>query len=200
VTNLYYYQALSTKKTELQSESQLQQIQAAGGSHSGGMVLHAGDLKMDLDRSILWKGHKEIRLARKEFEVLSYLFKNQGALVSHVKLLRVVWGPEYGNELEYLRTLICGLRKKLEDDPAKPRYILTEPGRGYRLQNPADLRTQGAAEGLASFDCPSVVHDLRNPLATICAGTEMLVQPDLTSVNVTSKSNGLSGTTRAASL
>ena len=184
MTNLYYYQALSTKKTDLQSESQLQQIQAAGGSHSGGMVLRAGDLRMDLDRCLLWKAHKEIPLTPKEFDLLSYLFKNQGAIVAHVKLLRAVWGPEYGNELEYLRTYIYRLRKKLEDNPAKPRYILTEDWRGYRFRNPAPLRTQNTAEGLASVDWLSVVHDLRNPLATICAGADVLTQPDLTSTNV----------------
>jgi len=196
VTNLYPYQALSTKKTELQSESQLQQIRAAGGSHSGGMVLHAGDLIMDLDRCLLWKAHKEIHLTPKEFDLLSYLFKNQGTLIAHVKLLRAVWGPEYGGELEYPRTYIRGLRKKLEDDPAKPQYLLNEPGRGYRLRNPADLRTQNAAEGLASFDWLSAVHDLRNPLATICAGTDILVQPDLTSANV----RRLAGNIRAAAV
>jgi signal transduction histidine kinase len=184
VTNLYYYQALSTKETELQSESQLQQIQAAGGSDSCGMVLHAGDLEMDLDRCLLWKAHKEIHLTPKEFDLLSYLFKNQGAVVAHVKLLRAGWGPEYGNELEYLRTYIRSLRKKIEDNPAKPRYILTEGWRGYRFRNPSDLGTQGTAEGLASLNWLSVVHDLRNPLATICAGADVLTQLDLTSANV----------------
>jgi DNA-binding winged helix-turn-helix (wHTH) protein len=184
MTNLYYHRALSTKKTGLQSEAQIQQIQAAGGSHSVGMVLHAGDLKMDLDRCLLWKAHKEIHLTPKEFDLLSYLFKNQGALVSHVKLLRAVWGPEYGNELEYLRNYVRSLRKKIEDDPAKPRYILTESWRGYRFWNPSDPGAHAAAGGFASLNCLSVVHDLRNPLATICAGTEILVQPDLTSANV----------------
>jgi signal transduction histidine kinase len=190
-----YDQALHSKRTELRPVTRLQEVQGGGASPPKG-TLFAGDLKMDLDRSTLWKGHKEIHLSPKEFEVLLYLFKNQGALVSHVKLLRVVWGPEYGNELEYLRTLISRLRKKLEDDPAKPRCILTEPGRGYRLRSPANLRTQSAAEGLASVDWLSVIHDLRNPLATICAGTEILVQPDLTSANV----RRLAGNVRAAAV
>ena len=189
-----YDQALHAKRTELRPVTQLQEVQGGGASHPKG-TLFAGDLKMDLDRSILWKGHKEIHLSRKEFDLLSYLFKNQG-IVTHVKLLRAVWGPEYGNELEYLRTYIRGLRKKLEDDPAKPRYLLTESGRGYRLRNPADLRTQNAAEGLTSFDWLSVVHDLRNPLATICAGAELLVQPELTSANV----RRLAGNIRAAAV
>jgi two-component system KDP operon response regulator KdpE len=101
-------------------------------------ILHAGDLKMDLEQRLLWKAGEEIRLSPKEFDLLSYLFKNQGAPLTHVKLLRAVWGPEYGNELEYLRTYIRMLRKKVEDDPARPQYILTEPWVGYRFHNPSD--------------------------------------------------------------
>jgi signal transduction histidine kinase len=180
--NMSYDQALYTKR-ELRPVTRLQQVQHVGALHHKGTLV-AGDLKMDLDRSILWKAHKEVHLSPKEFTLLSYLFKNQGAVVTHVTLLRAVWGPEYRNELEYLRTYIRGLRKKLEDDPAKPQYLLTEPGRGYRLRNPSDLRTQRAAEGLVSFDWLSVVHDLRNPLATICAAADLLTQPDLASTNM----------------
>jgi len=64
--------------------------------------------------------------------------KNLDVPVPHVKLLRAVWGPEYGNELEYLRSYVKTLRKKIEGDPAKPEYILTEPWVGYRFCNPGD--------------------------------------------------------------
>jgi two-component system KDP operon response regulator KdpE len=97
-----------------------------------------GDLKMDLDRHILWKGDDQIRLSPKEFDLLSFMMKNQGAPLTHVKLLKTVWGPEYGDELEYLRTYVRMLRKKIEDDPARPQYILTEPWVGYRFRNPSD--------------------------------------------------------------
>jgi two-component system KDP operon response regulator KdpE len=60
--------------------------------------------------------------------------------VGHTKLLRAVWGPEYGRELEYLRTYFKMLRKKIEDDPANPQYIVTEPWLGYRLQDPSRPR------------------------------------------------------------
>jgi K+-sensing histidine kinase KdpD len=135
---------------------------------------------MDLDRHLLWKAKEEIHLSPKEFDLLSYLFKNQGALVTHVKLLRSVWGPEYGNELEYLRTYIRILRKKIEDDPAKPRYILTEPWAGYRFRNPSDPRAGNTSESMDSLNWLSsgIVHDLRNPVATIYAGTEMLMNAD----------------------
>jgi signal transduction histidine kinase len=132
---------------------------------------------MDLDRHLLWKANEEIHLSPKEFDLLSFLFKNQGALVTHVKLLRSVWGPEYGNELECLRTYIRILRKKIEDDPARPLYILTEPWAGYRFRNPSSHRVQNLSENMASLNWFSsgIVHDLRNPVATIYGGAEMLM-------------------------
>jgi len=143
-------------------------------------ILHAGELKMDLDRHSLWKANEEIHLSPKEFDLLSYLFKNQGALVTHVKLLRGVWGPEYGNELEYLRTYIHSLRKKIEDDPAKPQYILTEPWAGYRFRNPSEPGPERPSDSMTSLNWLSccIVHDLRNPLATVYGGAEMLMNSD----------------------
>jgi two-component system, OmpR family, KDP operon response regulator KdpE len=77
-------------------------------------------------------------LTPKEFELLAVLMRNPGAPVTHAKLLRAVWGPEYGTELDYLRSFVRTLRKKIEDDPARPRYILTEPWVGYRFCDPGD--------------------------------------------------------------
>lgn len=108
-------------------------------------VVRAGALKMDLDRRILWKGSEEIRLSPKEFDLLSFLMKNQGVPLTHVKLLQSVWGSEYGNELEYLRTYVRMLRKKIEDDPARPKYIQTEPWVGYRFRDPSDPDQSGNA-------------------------------------------------------
>ncbi len=101
-------------------------------------VLQAGSLALDLHRRILWRAGKQVHLSPKEFELLAYMMQNQDAPLTHVKLLRSVWGPEYGNELEYLRSYVRMLRKKIEDDPAKPDYILTEPWVGYRFHNPSD--------------------------------------------------------------
>jgi two-component system KDP operon response regulator KdpE len=101
-------------------------------------VLQAGDLKLELERHLLSKRGEPIRLSPKEFDLLAYLMKNQGAPMTHVKLLRAVWGPEYGGELEYLRSYVRMLRKKIEDDPARPQYILTEAWVGYRFRNPSD--------------------------------------------------------------
>ena len=96
-------------------------------------VLQAGLLAMDLHRRILWRSGKQVHLSPKEFELLAFLMQHQGARLTHVTLLRSVWGSEYGNKLEYLRSYVRMLRKKIEDDPAKPEYILTEPRVGYRF-------------------------------------------------------------------
>jgi two-component system, OmpR family, KDP operon response regulator KdpE len=102
-------------------------------------TLRAGDLEIDFDRRIVRRAREVVHLTPTEFDLLALLMKNQGTLLSHKKLLQAIWGPEYGEELEYLRSYVRTLRKKLEDDPAQPKYILTEPWVGYRFQNPADL-------------------------------------------------------------
>jgi len=101
-------------------------------------VILAGDLEINLEKRLLRRGGAVIHLTPTEFDLLSLLMKNQGMPVTHTKLLRTIWGPEYGEELEYLRAYVKMLRKKIEDDPAQPKYILTEPWVGYRFQNPFD--------------------------------------------------------------
>lgn len=101
-------------------------------------ILEAGNLKMDLDRRLLFKAGVEIRLSPKEFDLLAYMMKHQGAPLTHLNLLRAVWGADYGGELEYLRTYVRMIRKKIEEDAARPQYILTEPWVGYRFCNPSD--------------------------------------------------------------
>ena len=115
---------------------------------SGPAIISIGSLKIDLGRRMLWKGRDELHLSPKEFDLIAFLMKNQGAPLTHARLLRAVWGPEYGNELEYLRSYVRMLRKKIEDDPAQPEYLLTEPWVGYRFRNPADPDT-AASELLA---------------------------------------------------
>ena len=100
--------------------------------------LRAGDLELDLKRGILLRNGEQIHLAPKEFELLVYMMKHMDAPLTHVMLLHAIWGPEYGNELEYLRTYVRILRKKIEKDPGEPEYILTEPWLGYRFRNPSD--------------------------------------------------------------
>ena len=101
-------------------------------------VLQAGDLEIDFDKRLLRRSGTMIHLTPTEFDLLALLMKNEGTLLTHKKLLQAIWGPEYGDELEYLRSYVRTLRKKLEDNPAQPKYILTEPWVGYRFQNPSD--------------------------------------------------------------
>jgi len=110
-------------------------------------ILRAGNLKMDLDHRTLWKSGVKIHLSRREFDLLAFLMKSRGAPLTHQKLLRGVWGPECGNELEYLRTYMRLLRKKIEDDPGKPQYLLTDPWVGYRFRDPSDPTQPAASSG-----------------------------------------------------
>jgi two-component system KDP operon response regulator KdpE len=101
-------------------------------------VLIAGALELDLKRRLVTKNGVEIHLSPKEFDLLAYLFQHAGEPITHSKLLRAVWGPDFGGELEYLRSYVKMLRKKIEDDPARPEYLVTEPWFGYRFRNPSD--------------------------------------------------------------
>src|SRR5579871_1467276 len=92
-----------------------------------------GDVFLDIDRHLVQKKGQQVHLTPKQFELLQYLMANAGRPIPHAKLLRTVWGPEYGNELEYLRTFIRQIRIKIEDDPADPKYLLTESHIGYRF-------------------------------------------------------------------
>jgi two-component system KDP operon response regulator KdpE len=92
-----------------------------------------GDVHLDPERHLVQKSGRQVHLTPKQFELLQYLMTNAGKPVPHAKLLRSVWGPEYGNELEYLRTFIRQIRMKIEDDPANPKYLLTESHIGYRF-------------------------------------------------------------------
>ena len=104
---------------------------------AGTPVIRAGNLELDSTRRTLRKSGEEIHMSPIEFNLLQYLMQNRGVPLDHAKLLRTIWGPEYGHELEYLRTYIRLLRRKIEDDPAKPEYITTEPWLGYRFRDPA---------------------------------------------------------------
>jgi two-component system, OmpR family, KDP operon response regulator KdpE len=92
-----------------------------------------GEIELDPARRIVSKAGCILRLTPKEFDLLHYLMSHPGVPIAHSRLLRAVWGPEYGQELEYLRTFVHQLRRKLEDDPSLPQYLLTEPHFGYRF-------------------------------------------------------------------
>ena len=96
-------------------------------------VLRAGQLELEMEHRILRKAGREIHLTPKEFDLLAFLMQHKDVPVTHAKLLRAVWGSEYGNEPDYLRSYVKTLRKKIENDPGQPEYILTEPWVGYRF-------------------------------------------------------------------
>ena len=93
----------------------------------------AGDFQVDLENHSVKVGGKEIRLTPKEFDLLVYFTKHPGKVLTHRTLLAAVWGGNYVEQNEYLRVFVGNLRKKIERDPATPKYILTEPWIGYRF-------------------------------------------------------------------
>jgi len=97
-------------------------------------VLEAGDLVIDLPARRVTKAGTVVRLTPTEWGLLEMLVRTPGRLVTQQDLLHEVWGPSYGRETNYLRVYVGGLRKKLEDDPAHPRHLITEPGMGYRFE------------------------------------------------------------------
>jgi two-component system KDP operon response regulator KdpE len=114
----------ATLRRQPASESQLQ-------------VLERGDFLIDLEAHTAAQQGKGLRLTPKEFDLLVHLIRNPGKVLTHRVLLAAVWGGDYTEQTEYLRVLIGQLRKKIEADPATPRYILTEPWIGYRF-NPGE--------------------------------------------------------------
>ncbi|MBS1910706.1 MAG: response regulator [Bacteroidetes bacterium] len=96
-------------------------------------VYRAGGLTVDLARRLVTMNGVEVKLAPKEYELLHQLVVHAGKVLTHQHLLREVWGPMYAGETHYLRVHIGTLRKKIEPDVARPRYITTEPGVGYRM-------------------------------------------------------------------
>jgi two-component system, OmpR family, KDP operon response regulator KdpE len=100
-------------------------------------LIENGDFRVDLEAHQVSVKDREVHLTPKEFELLLYLVKNSGAVLTHRRLLGAIWGVDYTEQTEYLRVFIGQLRKKIETNPASPRYILTEPWIGYRF-NPGE--------------------------------------------------------------
>jgi len=103
---------------------------------SGEPVLEVGRLVLDLDKHLLTVGGEPVALTPNEYDLLRLFMRNEGKLLTHPAILRQVWGPAYGDESNYLHVYVSHLRRKIEPDPTRPRYLLTEPGVGYRLVSP----------------------------------------------------------------
>ena len=100
----------------------------------GAPVVQTQDFRVDLAAKQVTRDGREVRLTPTEWQLVEQLVRNPGRLVSQRQLLQEVWGPKYQEETNYLRLFIAQIRRKLEPDPAHPRYFLTEPGMGYRFQ------------------------------------------------------------------
>ena len=106
----------------------------AGASHEGDdAVFKAGELRVDLLHRQVLVGEKQVYLTPIEYKLLTTLVRHAGKVVTHQQLLREVWGPSHTEQTHYVRVYMAHLRHKLEAEPARPRYLLTEPGVGYRL-------------------------------------------------------------------
>jgi two-component system KDP operon response regulator KdpE len=100
-------------------------------------VISVGDLRINVPERSVTRDSRRIKLSPHEFDLLRVLAQNRGKLLTHRMLLREVWGPAYQIEAHYLHVYVSHLRRKIEPDPASPRYLLTEPGAGYRLVDPS---------------------------------------------------------------
>ena len=103
--------------------------------------IRIGDIELHPARRVVHKAGNFIPLTPKEFDLLHYLMAHAGFPVTHGRLLKVIWGPEYSHQVEYLRTFVRQLRKKIEDEPGNPRYLLTDVHIGYRFRE-SDLSAQ----------------------------------------------------------
>jgi two-component system, OmpR family, KDP operon response regulator KdpE len=97
------------------------------------VTVEAGELRLDLEARRVWRSGREVRLTPTEWGLLTALVTRPGRLVPQRQLLQEVWGPAYEKETNYLRVHMANVRRKLEEDPSRPRHLLTEPGMGYRF-------------------------------------------------------------------
>jgi two-component system KDP operon response regulator KdpE len=120
-------------------EELLARIRAAlrrSSSEGGPRAFHSDELEIDFETRQVRAHGADVRLTPKEFELLRYLVAHAGKPVTHRELLQSVWGPDYGDEPEYLRVFINQLRKKIEQNPGKPKHIVTVPWVGYQFVAP----------------------------------------------------------------
>lgn len=112
----------------------LRRAAQATRTDSGDPVIRVGDLRIDLALRQVWRAEAEIHLTPIQYNLLRALARNLGKVMTHKQLLREAWGTGYEEDSQYVRVYMSQLRHKLEADPARPRYLVTEPGVGYRLR------------------------------------------------------------------
>ena len=106
--------------------------------HTGEPAIEVGDIHIDFEKHAVSRGGTPVRLTPHEFGMLRLFAQNEGKLLTHRTILREVWGPAYQVESHYLHVYVSQLRRKIEPEPTRPRYILTEPGAGYRFVTPSE--------------------------------------------------------------
>jgi two-component system KDP operon response regulator KdpE len=104
------------------------------GNDTADVTIVVGDLRLDLEKRQVFVGRVEVHLTPNEYKLFTVLMRNAGKVLTHGHLLKEVWGPAYATQTQYLRVYMVQLRHKLERDSARPRYLVTEPGVGYRLK------------------------------------------------------------------
>ena len=129
----YVTKPFGTEELLARIRAALRRTEQSGAGGSPTIVV--GDLTIDRDRRRVVRGEVEIRLTPKEFELLVFLAQHSGRVVTHRTILKAIWGPNSVDQPEHLRVLVGALRKKVEPDPSRPQYILTEPWVGYRFND-----------------------------------------------------------------
>jgi two-component system KDP operon response regulator KdpE len=130
----YVTKPFSTPELLARIRAALRRQPSAGEGAPESIVIEEVEIKL-ATRRVVVQG-RESRLTPKEFDLLQYLLANPNLALPHARLLQAVWGPDYGDEVEYLRVFVNQLRKKIEPDPAHPKFLLTEPWVGYRFAIP----------------------------------------------------------------
>ena len=111
-------------------------LRRSAGPTVSAPVFTADDLEVDMSKRVVKQRGQIVKLTQTEYELLVYLVSNCGKVLTHREILNNVWGQEYGDEREYVRVFIGQLRRKIEDDPSNPRFIVTESRVGYRFIEP----------------------------------------------------------------
>jgi two-component system, OmpR family, KDP operon response regulator KdpE len=122
--------------TELMARLRVMLRTPTSRKESGEPIYRNGELEVDLVKRLVRRDGTELRLSRKEYDLLRLLVTHVGRVLTHQQILGEIWGPAHAEDIHYLRVLVGSLRQKLGDDPARPRYVATEQGVGYRLLEP----------------------------------------------------------------
>ena len=122
--------------TELMARLRVMLRTATSEKEAGEPIYRNGNLEVDLVKRLVRCDGAELRLSRKEYDLLRLLVTHVGRVLTHQQILAEIWGPSHAEDIHYLRVLVGSLRQKLGDDPARPRYVATEQGVGYRLLEP----------------------------------------------------------------